>query len=673
MTITETLRNIIDFILNNLLALLICSTGIIFSFHLIGGWIGYGLLIIIGLMVSYKYESTLKQHQTTLEKQLLNNLDIEKLSTIFNDLPDFFRQENDGFEQAKWINNLFDVSWPYMNSRICDDISAALKPVLVDAKPTFLKAISLGELNFGSKPPYFNTFRVLSKNKVSSNQVIMDVNVSFEAIKSKIILEFKTYTLVTLKAEISQIKIKGNIRIVFTKLYNGWWPPFNALRVTFLESPEFGYKLKAIKVSFDLIPGLEKWVNKTIQNSIQFMIWPSELAFDLWELPDDVKQYFMDNEPTDDTATYTNKPTGILKVMIIEANNLKNADIFSKTDAFVRLCMKPKEEQIHKTKVVKNNLNPIYNEMFEFMVTDVHTEHISVTVYADKKMAKNEMLGRKMIYISELKQNKIYNQWHKLDNASMGSIHITIQYLPFVVTLKSPESTNKSIHNNNNNNNSSFQSPISDKGTSVATNNINNISISEIDVIDDDGNDDTQEKSGLSVIRDSQCLINTSLIEEDMSIVSENKRIPKLSKTINKLKKIKFRRRKNSKMGFDAVIRVRIINGMDLIVSDSTGYSDPYVTVTLGTMKYKTEVKRNTLNPIWNEAFNFSIRKNIIKNGELIIKVKDHDNWSKNEELGNITFKVSDIANGLFSDGLFQLNGVCNGTLNIGIDYMTTN
>jgi Ca2+-dependent lipid-binding protein len=54
---------------------------------------------------------------------------------------------------------------------------------------------------------------------------------------------------------------------------------------------------------------------------------------------------------------------------------------------------------------------------------------------------------------------------------------------------------------------------------------------------------------------------------------------------------------------FVASVTVKIVSAEDLVVADALfgGKSDPYVVVKLGNEKFKTKVKKNTLNPEFDE------------------------------------------------------------------------
>ncbi|CAI9545908.1 unnamed protein product [Staurois parvus] len=86
---------------------------------------------------------------------------------------------------------------------------------------------------------------------------------------------------------------------------------------------------------------------------------------------------------------------------------------------------------------------------------------------------------------------------------------------------------------------------------------------------------------------------------------------------------------------------VVILEGRKLKKMDNDGFSDPYVKVQLALNKKKwkrkkTKVKKNTLNPYFNEEFTFDVTLEQIKNVDLIISVWDHDKVNKNEQIGKI-------------------------------------
>ncbi|XP_062316926.1 synaptotagmin VIII isoform X1 [Osmerus eperlanus] len=88
-------------------------------------------------------------------------------------------------------------------------------------------------------------------------------------------------------------------------------------------------------------------------------------------------------------------------------------------------------------------------------------------------------------------------------------------------------------------------------------------------------------------------------------------------------------------------LTVVILEAKNLKSMDPGGSSDPYVKVqlTLDKKKWKrkkTSVKKNTLNPYFNESFDFEVSFNQIKRVHLVIAVWDYDKMTRNDAIGKI-------------------------------------
>uniref|UniRef100_H3AWF7 Synaptotagmin 9 n=1 Tax=Latimeria chalumnae TaxID=7897 RepID=H3AWF7_LATCH len=86
-------------------------------------------------------------------------------------------------------------------------------------------------------------------------------------------------------------------------------------------------------------------------------------------------------------------------------------------------------------------------------------------------------------------------------------------------------------------------------------------------------------------------------------------------------------------------LTITIIKARNLKAMDITGASDPYVKVSLmcegrRLKKRKTSTKRNTLNPVYNEAIVFDVPPENIDQVSLLIAVMDYDRVGHNEIIG---------------------------------------
>lgn len=86
-------------------------------------------------------------------------------------------------------------------------------------------------------------------------------------------------------------------------------------------------------------------------------------------------------------------------------------------------------------------------------------------------------------------------------------------------------------------------------------------------------------------------------------------------------------------------LTLTIVKARNLKAMDITGASDPYVKVALmcegnRIKKRKTTVKKNTLNPVYNEAMVFDVPQENVEDVYLFIKVIDYDRIGSNETMG---------------------------------------
>ncbi|XP_060070165.1 synaptotagmin-9-like [Ylistrum balloti] len=86
-------------------------------------------------------------------------------------------------------------------------------------------------------------------------------------------------------------------------------------------------------------------------------------------------------------------------------------------------------------------------------------------------------------------------------------------------------------------------------------------------------------------------------------------------------------------------LTLTVVKARNLKAMDITGSSDPYVKVSLMCQgkrikKRKTSVKRNTLNPVYNEAMVFDVPQENVDDVYLVIKMIDYDRIGSNEVMG---------------------------------------
>ncbi|CAD5113346.1 DgyrCDS2520 [Dimorphilus gyrociliatus] len=92
-------------------------------------------------------------------------------------------------------------------------------------------------------------------------------------------------------------------------------------------------------------------------------------------------------------------------------------------------------------------------------------------------------------------------------------------------------------------------------------------------------------------------------------------------------------------------LNVGVIQASDLPGMDATGTSDPYVKVFIfgENKRFETQIHKKTLNPIFNESFNFKIPYVEVVKKIVVFKMYDYDRFTKNEEMGRILIPLNTI------------------------------
>lgn len=93
-------------------------------------------------------------------------------------------------------------------------------------------------------------------------------------------------------------------------------------------------------------------------------------------------------------------------------------------------------------------------------------------------------------------------------------------------------------------------------------------------------------------------------------------------------------------------LAVGVLRAENLPAMDMCGTSDPYVKLYLlpeKKKKYETKVHRKTLNPIFNETFNFKVPYAEITSKTLVFAIYDFDRFSKHDQIGEIKIPLSSI------------------------------
>uniref|UniRef100_A0A453N7B7 Uncharacterized protein n=1 Tax=Aegilops tauschii subsp. strangulata TaxID=200361 RepID=A0A453N7B7_AEGTS len=239
-----------------------------------------------------------------------------------------------------------------------------------------------------------------------------------------IVLDIQTTLGISLPVQVKNIGFTGTLRLLFKPLV-AELPCFGAVCVSLREKSKVDFTLKVVGGEMTAIPGISDAIEGTIRDTIEdTLTWPNRIIVPI--VPGDYSDLEL-------------KPVGLLEVKLVEARDLKNKDLVGKSDPFAVLYIRPLSAKTKKSKTINNDLNPIWNEHYEFVVEDSSTQHLTVKIYDDEGLQPSEIIGCARVDLSDVMPGKVKDVWLELvkdleiqrDKKPRGQVHLELLYYPF--------------------------------------------------------------------------------------------------------------------------------------------------------------------------------------------------------------------------------------------------
>ncbi|XP_059288665.1 synaptotagmin-5-like [Lycium ferocissimum] len=291
-------------------------------------------------------------------------------------------------QKLTWLNSHFEKLWPYVDEAASELVRSSVEPILEQYRPVILASLKFSKFTLGTVAPQFTGISIIEDG---SEGITMELEMQWDGNPS-IILDIKTYVGVALPVQVKNIGFTGIFRLIFRPLVDEF-PCFGAVCYSLRQKKKLDFTLKVIGGDMTAIPGLSDAIEGTIRDAIEDSItWPVRKVIPI--LPGDYSDLEL-------------KPTGVLEVKLVQAKELTNKDLIGKSDPFAVLYVRPLRDRMKKSKIINNDLNPIWNEHFEFVVEDPLTQHLTVKIYDDEGFQSAELLGCAHIRLNELEPGKV--------------------------------------------------------------------------------------------------------------------------------------------------------------------------------------------------------------------------------------------------------------------------
>lgn len=382
------------------------------------GCFGFGVGVTIGVVIGYFL--FIYFQPTDVKDPIirpLGELDSKTLQGLLPEIPLWVK--NPDYDRVDWLNTFIHDMWPYLDKAICQIIRDTTKPMIDQYVGKFkIESIEIETLTLGTLPPTLQGMKVY---ETQEKEMIMEPALKWAG-NPNVIVAVKAFGL-RATVQLVDLQVFAVPRVTLKPLVPSF-PCFAKIFVSLMEKPHVDFGLKLLGGDLMAIPGLYQFVQELIKEQVaNLYLWPKTLEIPI----------------LDQRAMH--KPVGMLHVKVVRATNLKKKDMMGKADPYVKLKLTGEKLPSKKTTVKQSNLNPEWNEEFNFVVKDPESQVLDLSVYDWEKVGSHEKMGMQAYHLKELTPSETKSITLNLlktldpDDAqnlkARGQITIEMTYNPF--------------------------------------------------------------------------------------------------------------------------------------------------------------------------------------------------------------------------------------------------
>lgn len=643
------------------------NTGVII-FACLGSWVvavlggGLAWIFIVMAVCGTYYRTSIRRVRRNFRDDVYREMAKARLET-----------DNESLE---WINSFLVKFWPIYAPVLCTTIVNSVDQVLSTSTPAFLDSLRLKFFTLGTKPPRMD--HVKTYPKAEDDTVLMDWKFSFtpndvmdltarqlkNKINPKVVLEIRIGKGVISKGMdviVEDMAFSGLMRVK-VKLQIPF-PHIEKVEICFLGRPEIDYVCKPLggdTLGFDInfIPGLESFIKDQIHGNLAPIMYEPNV------FPIEIAKMLAGN-PVDQAI-------GVLAVTIHGAQGLKNADKLAGTPDPYTLVSLNSRDALGKTKTVKENANPRWNETVHVIITSL-TDSLTLQVYDFNEYRKDKELGVATFALDQFEQVTEHENLRlevMANGKPRGIIQADVRFFPVLEGRKLEDGTTEEVPESNTGIARFTVEQAKDlDGSKSLIGTLNPYAVLLLNgkevhqtrklkrtnaPIWDNGSKElmiTDRKAarlGL-VIKDDRDIATDPILGTYQIKVDDMLQLMEKGQEWYQLAGVKSGRAKlmlqwkpvalkgitGSSGGYITpvgVMRIHCQNARDLRNMETMGKSDPYVRLLLsGVERARTVTFQNNLNPDWDEVHYVPVHSTREK---LTLEVMDQENLGKDRSLG---------------------------------------
>ncbi|XP_040860235.1 extended synaptotagmin-3 isoform X2 [Ochotona curzoniae] len=310
-------------------------------------------------------------------------------------------------ERVEWANKVIAQIWPYLSMIMENKFREKLEPKIRE-KSAHLRTFAFTKLYFGQKCPRVNGVKAHA-NRCNRRQVTLDLQICYIG-DCEISVELQK-----IHAGVSGIQLQGTLRVILEPLLVD--KPFvGAVTFFFLHKPHLQINWTGLTNLLDA-PGINEVSDSLLEDLIAaHLVLPNRVTLPV-------------KKGLDVTHLRFPLPCGVIRVHLLEAVKLVEKDNFlglgGKSDPYAKVSI---GLQHFRSRTVYRNLNPTWNEVFEFMVYEVPGQDLEVDLY-DEDPDRDDFLGSLQICLEDVRTNRVVDEWFVLNDTTSGQLHLRLEWL----------------------------------------------------------------------------------------------------------------------------------------------------------------------------------------------------------------------------------------------------
>ncbi|XP_036760162.2 extended synaptotagmin-3 isoform X12 [Manis pentadactyla] len=313
-------------------------------------------------------------------------------------------------ERVEWANKIISQTWPYLSMIMENKVREKLEPKIRE-KSAHLRTFAFTKLYFGQKCPRVNGVKAHT-DKHNRRRVVLDLQICYIG-DCEISVELQK-----VQAGVNGIQLQGTLRIILEPLLVD--KPFvGAVTMFFLQKPHLQINWTGLTNLLDA-PGISNASDSLLEDLIAtYLVLPNRVTVPV-------------KKGLDVTSLRFPLPCGVIRVHLLEAEKLAQKDSFlgiqGKSDPYAKVSI---GLQNFRSRTISKNLNPTWNEVFEFIVYEVPGQDLEVDLY-DEDPDKDDFLGSLQICLGDVMTNRAVDEWFVLNDTTSGRLHLRLEWLSLI-------------------------------------------------------------------------------------------------------------------------------------------------------------------------------------------------------------------------------------------------